>query len=129
MISINIKVTKMEMTDFDQKKYLGMINIHYNDGSEKVISKVMKLDNCEDLAYSLLLEIRDSVKKENASKAQEDGDFLFVKFDLEEEELVKRMKAFLERANDRIKGMRQYRQAEGYLDKLNASKRFSMVIQ
>ncbi len=126
MIIVPISIYKMEMNDFDVRTNTAHLAFQYNDGVNRVLEKKLVMENTESLAGTLLTELRDTAKKNNMERAREEEDFLIIKFAVEEEESERRIKAFLDRAADRIKGLRQTRVATGYLDRLSNSKKLSI---
>lgn len=123
MIIIPVEIVRLEMDDFDVRANTAHIIVHYVADKPHRLEKTIQPENTEALAGSLLTEIRASAKKENAQRAVDEEDFLIIKFVLDEEELERRVKAFLDRVAGRVKGLRQTRVATGYLDKLNSSKK------
>ena len=129
MIVVTIELKKMEMDDFDVRANTAHIILYYTANAPRELAKTIHPDNTETLARSLLAEIRAQTKKENVRRALEEEDFLIIKFAVEEEELERKVKAFLDRVTDRLKNLRQTRVGAGYLDKLNSSKKLVVEFQ
>ena len=129
MIVVTIELKRMEMDDFDVRTGTAHIILSYIADAPRELAKTIHPDNTETLARSLLAEIRAQTKKENVRRALEEEDFLIIKFAFEEEELERKVKAFLDRVTDRLKNLRQTRVGAGYLDKLNSSKKLVVEFQ
>ena len=122
MITADVKIQRVEIEKFSLKEP-SEFKIFFNDGNNKALVFISKLDNPEEEAGKIIEKIRNYEKELN-SKGVDDDDFLdkFVNVRINDEEKVTaKISMFIAKIKDETKKLSGHGSV-GYLDALNRVK-------
>lgn len=128
MIIITIKPLKAELTDFDIKEGTAEIAILFRDNAdEHRLAIKRKIENSEELAEQMVMEMRRIVKKSHTPERDDYAEILAIRVD-DEEGAVKKLRLFFDKVNEKIKEVKKIKSAKGYLDTLTRAKKLEMQL-
>lgn len=120
MKQIIVKMKKISVTKFSPKEKTVELDIVFNDGSDKEITKKVAVGNPGDLANEVVLAIRSLEKSRHQ---QFDGESILdsvlnVLFE-DEDKTLSRLTGFFSKLCDKVDAIRTSTHAEGYMDMIN----------
>ncbi len=123
MKCVRITVQKMEVENFSMKSGAD-IKVFFDDGGKKCLVYSTKLDNVEEDVKNIITKIQVYEKAQNRVLDAQDILDSFISVVIEhDEELMERMKAFLNRLKDDKSRLKGYGTHTGYLESLNKMKK------
>lgn len=120
MRKILVKLKKITINNFSPKEKTVELDIHFNDGADKEITKKVSIDNPRGLAEQVILEIRNlekSIHQEFSGESILDG-IVNVVFE-DEDKTLHRMTLFLSKVCEKIDDVRTSRDPSAYLGLIN----------
>ncbi|MFH0867940.1 MAG: hypothetical protein V1831_01385 [Candidatus Woesearchaeota archaeon] len=115
---IGIEIKTIEIGRFFPKENQVELDISFNDGSDKEIFKVVDASEPERAAEDILSDLRKMEK--NINKISENRETItdnFMNIVIKnEEELIKEMSKFIQKAKSKMDKIQDKHVAEGYLD-------------
>lgn len=121
MRKIVVKLKKITVNNFSPKEKTVEIDIHFNDGADKEITKkIIGIDDPRKLAEELILEIRNL---EKSSHQKFDGESILdtivnIVFD-DEDKILSKLSMFFSKLCEKIDSVRTTTDASGYIDLIN----------
>jgi glycine cleavage system regulatory protein len=125
MKDINVKIKQINILNFSARDGNVEFEVYFNN--YKTI-KSLVIDDPEELAHDLIVEIRRKVKDANQRPDSDNILDTIVNVLVEDEEsTIKKITMFLGKLADRINTIQNSKQAENYMDSINTIK--SMVLE
>lgn len=126
---INIRFRKLRVGSFNAQRGSVSLEIFFNDGMEKQITRTTIIDDPQALAHSIVDEIKDMEKNihyefDDNSALQSYVSVLIQNEDIAIENIVR----FLSQVSHRVKIILSSKLAEGYLDRIKELNRMSIDI-
>ena len=120
MKKVLVKMKKLSVSKFSPKERSVEIDVIFNDGSDKEITKKVAIDDPQKLAEDLILEIRNLEKSSNQRFDGESilDDLVTIVFE-DEDKTLQKMTMFFSRVCDKINEVRNSRDPSGYLSLIN----------
>ena len=120
MKKILVKLNKITVNKFSPKERAVEIDIFFNDGTAKEITKMVAIDDPEKLAEDIILEIRNLEKRANQRFNGESilDSIVTILFE-DEDKTLSKMTMFFSKVCDKIKEVRTSRDPSAYLDLIN----------
>ena len=120
MRKILIKFKKITVDKFSPKEKTVELDIYFNDGADKEITKKIGVDDPGKLAEAIVLEIRNLEKSVHQRFNGESilDSIVNIVFE-EEDKTLSKLTMFLSRVCEKIDAVRMSRDASGYLDLIN----------
>lgn len=120
MKKVLVKMKKLKVNKFSPKERTVEIDVVFNDGANKEITKKVAIDDPQRLAEDILLEIRNLEKSSNQRFDGESilDDMVTIVFE-DEDKTLQRMTMFFSRVCDKIQEVRNSRDPSGYLNLIN----------
>ena len=121
MRKIIVKLKKITVNNFSPKERTVELDIYFNDGSDKEITKKIRgIDDPRKLAEDVILEIRNLEKRANQKF---DGESILdsivnIVFE-DEDKTLSKMSMFFSKLCDKIDSVRTTTDASGYIDLIN----------
>ncbi len=115
---VSLELKKIEIGKFFPKQDQLELSISFNDGDDKKILKLVDMDNPENSAESILVDLRKIEKKLNKEN-KEQGSIIdnYVNIVIKDEErLVRKISELIQKAKNKVDGIKSKSEAEGYLD-------------
>jgi len=115
MYLVNIKFRKIEVSNFTPKDG-PEVKIHFNDGKDKFMTKILADSKPEALSEEVFKDARMLAKKQNRAWDTDDvlNDVIVVRIE-NEDDVLKRMASFFSRLQEKAKYIKGSRQVSGYL--------------
>ena len=120
---VSLEIKKIEIGKFFPKDDRVELNVKFNDGEDKQISKEVKMDDPEDAAGDILVELRKlerNLHKNGDSELVIDNFVNIVVKD--EDEVIDTISDFIQKAKSRVDNIKSANVAEGYLDTIRELK-------
>jgi hypothetical protein len=120
MKQINIKLKEVRVNDFSPKDRKVEIDVLFNDGSLKEISKRVEITDPEGLAYQIIQEIRDMEKgmhKRFTGESILDGVVNIIFSD--EDKILQKMFGFFSKVCDKVSDVINCREPSNYISLIN----------
>ena len=127
MKAINVKFTGIKVTGFNAQHGSLTLEIGFNDGVEKQLSRTTLIDNPEQLANSIVNEIYHLEK--TIHSGFNERDILKSHVDIvvrNEDAVVRELTRFLMKADERVRIILKAKLADGYLNKIKELNRMSL---
>ncbi len=120
MRKIIVKLKKITVNKFSPKERAVELDIVFNDGADKEITKMVAIDDPEKLADDIVLEIRNLEKSSNQRFDGESilDNHVIILFD-NEDKILSKMTMFFSKVCDKIREARTSRDPSAYLDLIN----------
>ena len=120
MRKVLVKFKKITVDKFSPKEKTVELDIYFNDGADKEITKKIGVDDPRKLAEAIVLEIRNLEKSMHQRFNGESilDSIVNIIFEDEDKTLGK-LTMFLSRVCEKIDAVRTSRDASGYLDLIN----------
>ncbi len=120
MRKIIVKLKKITVNKFSPKEKTVELDIHFNDGADKEITKKIGIDDPRKLSEDVIIEIRNLEKRANQKF---DGESILdsivnIVFD-DEDKTLSKMSTFFSKLCDKIDSIRTTTDASGYIDLIN----------
>ena len=123
MKCVRVTVQKMEVENFSMKSGAD-IKLFFDDGGKKCLVYSTKLDNVEEDVKNIITKIHVYEKAQNRVLDAQDILDSFISVVIEhDEELMERMKQFLNRLKDDKSRLKAYGTHTGYLESINKMKK------
>jgi len=120
---INVELEKIRVSDLSVRNGLVFLEIFFDDGKKKEISRNTKIENPDREAENIIKEIRQMEKNINQ---EFNGEKFFDSYTnvviQDEEKVTEKMTGFLKKIKDKMVEVRSLKDATGFLDKINAIK-------
>ena len=119
---VGVELKKIGIGNFFPKEGKVELDIIFNDSSDKEIFKVFDTSQPEDVAESILNDLKKLEKKIHESESQEyilDNPNIVIK---EEDMLVKEISQFVQKIGKKLEEISNLKVAEGYLDRIRELK-------
>ena len=128
---VNAEIKKIEIGKFFPKEDKLELDIFFNDGADKEIFKVVDMSDPENAAESILADLRKLEKNihknsENRENIVENFMNLVVR---DEDNMVKEISGFIQKAKNKIDEIKKKNVAEGYLDMIRELKNLKLEIK
>ncbi len=125
---ISLEIKKIEIGKFFPKEDKLELNIFFNDGADKEILKVIDMSNPENAAENILADLRKMEK--NIHKNSEHKESIVENFMnivvKDEDNLIKEISGFIQKAKNKIDEIKSKNVAEGYLDMIRGLKNLKL---
>ena len=120
MKKILVKLNKITVNKFSPKERAVELDIFFNDGTNKEITKMVAIDDPEKLAEDIILEIRNLEKRANQRFNGESilDSIVTILFE-DEDKTLSKMTMFFSKVCDRIKEVRTSRDPSAYIGLIN----------
>ncbi|MAH33046.1 hypothetical protein CL615_01515 [archaeon] len=120
---IGIEFKKISIGNFFPKQNKVELNISFNDGSDKEISKTIDISTPEESAEDILTDLRKLEKNINKSENKESIIENFMNIVIkEEDEVISKTSKFIHNIGIKIEEIKGKKDAEGYLDMIRELK-------
>ncbi|HJN56418.1 MAG: hypothetical protein QF436_02290 [Candidatus Woesearchaeota archaeon] len=120
---IGIEFKKISIGNFFPKQNQVELNISFNDGSDKEISKTIDISTPEESAEDILTDLRKLEKSINKSENKESIIENFMNIVIkEEDEVISKTSKFIHNIGIKIEEIKGKKDAEGYLDMIRELK-------
>ena len=120
---IGIEFKKISIGNFFPKQNQVELNISFNDGSYKEISKTIDISTPEESAEDILTDLRKLEKSINKSENKESIIENFMNIVIkEEDEVISKTSKFIHNIGIKIEEIKGKKDAEGYLDMIRELK-------
>ncbi len=125
---INVKIKEMRIKSFSARDYSVILDISFDDGAEKRISRHTVIDYPELVAEKIFNDIKKMEKNINLTFDEDmSSEPVRVVFE-DEEESKKKTAKFLHSASERIAKIKAKRNAEGYMNMINELNMMKLVL-
>ncbi|MBS3097606.1 hypothetical protein J4209_02300, partial [Candidatus Woesearchaeota archaeon] len=104
---IKFNISKIKIDNFSPKDKALDLTIHFNDGANKEISKIVEINDPYTLSEFIVSDIRGIIK-------QAKGNVVPITI-TDEEELIHKISIFFSKVADKIDNIKRTKVAEGYL--------------
>ena len=125
MKTINVKIKKISIINFSTRDCSVEFEVYFNN--YKTVKNIV-IDDPEELAHNLIVEIRRKVKEANQRPDSDNVIDTIVNVLIDNEEsTIKRISMFLGKLSDKISAIKNTKQAENYMSSINNVK--SMILE
>ena len=125
---ISLEIKKIEIGKFFPKEDKLELDIFFNDGADKEILKVVDMSDAESAAENILADLRKmekNIHKNNEHKESIIENFLNIVVK-DEDNVIKEISEFIQKAKNKIDEIKQKNVAEGYLDMIRELKNLKL---
>ncbi|MCH8329070.1 MAG: hypothetical protein IIB81_01610 [Nanoarchaeota archaeon] len=125
---ISLEIKKIEIGKFFPKEDKLELDIFFNDGTDKEILKVVDMSDAESAAENILADLRKmekNIHKNNEHKESIIENFLNIVVK-DEDNVIKEISEFIQKAKNKIDEIKQKNVAEGYLDMIRELKNLKL---
>ena len=129
MKCIRVDVKKVEVDSFSTKDGVDL-NIFFDDGGKKCLKYSTMLDNVQDDVKNIITKIHVYEKSQNKVLDAEDILDSFISVLIErEEEVMEKMRVFLDRIRDDKRRLKGYGTHAGYIESLNKMQKKALELK
>jgi len=120
MRKILVKFKKITVNKFSPKERSVELDIHFNDGADKEITKTISIDDPRKLAEAIIFDIRNLEKSMHQKFNGESilDSTVNIVFE-DEDKTLNKLTLFLSKIYEKVDAVRTTTEASGYIDLIN----------
>lgn len=126
---INVRFRKLRVSSFNAQRGSVSLEIFFNDGMEKQVTRTTIIDDPQALAHSIVDEIKDMERNIHYEFDDDSALQSYVSILIQDEDIaIENIVRFLSQVSHRVKIIMSSKLAEGYIDRIKELNRMSMDI-